>query len=81
MPAMMRLSVALILLLLLGLSAPASANPGPCLTMACLRAPDPNDPAGCRPVEFTGGEPRIQLKPFLNILNVDPSCLAAWAPI
>ncbi|HUR61647.1 MAG TPA: hypothetical protein VM286_04715 [Candidatus Thermoplasmatota archaeon] len=81
MRAMFRPGVLLTILLLLGLSVPASADPDPCMTAQCIRLPDPRDAPGCDPVEFTGGEPRLQLHPLLNMVNIDLSCLGTKMPV
>jgi len=71
MPAM-RTSVLLALLLLIGLSAPVTADPGPCVGTMCVQSTSP-----CAPVQFTGGQPALKLWPFLNVVYINLSCVTA----
>ena len=77
MPPMKRLSVLLLLLLLVGLSAPVTADPSnPCVLDTCLK----NQRGGCNPVEFTGGDPGLKLWPFLNMIDINLSCITSRLP-
>ncbi|HEX2065410.1 MAG TPA: hypothetical protein VHI93_01220 [Candidatus Thermoplasmatota archaeon] len=70
---MARLRALVPVLLLVALGTPAAASDPVGCTFHCSAGGLPV----CTPVEFTGGPPRLQAKPLLNLIDINLGCFAS----